>query len=121
MLSVLLVQQFHAASLNSSTSGESKTKEGYTFNSVYNLGLSSLQGKEILKRLNTVVQKLDEKQCKGPSRGKKFESSTCTGKTASIRTFFLRSRAQIDGKNYQIRKVNEEASPLARFIAHYIN
>ena len=31
-------------------------------------------------------------------------------KTASSRTFFLRSRAQRDGKIMQIRKVNEEES-----------
>lgn len=97
MLSVLLVQQFHAASLNSSTSGESKTKEGYTFNSVYNLGLSSLQGKEILKRLNTVVQKLDEKQCKGPSRGKNLTLQRVLDKLLAA-LFSLDHASKLTGK-----------------------
>ena len=92
MLSVLSVQQFLAASLNSSTGSESKTKDGYTFNSVYNLGLSSLQGKEILKRLNTIVQKLGEKQWRRPSKGKKFDPSSSV--RDSLRAV---ARAQSDG------------------------
>lgn len=68
ILSSLLPQHFLAASLNGSKASERTTNEGCVFNNIYNSGLSTLQAQEILKRVKTVEQKLEEIKLKGPSK-----------------------------------------------------
>ena len=69
MFCLLLPQHFLAASLDGSKASERTTNEGYVFNNVYNSGLGTLQAQEILKRMKTVEQKLEEIEWKGPLKG----------------------------------------------------
>lgn len=76
LLCFSLPQHLLAASLNSSKSSERTTNEGYTFNNVYNSGLSTSQAQEIIKRMRVVEQKLDEIEWKGPTKGNFFSISS---------------------------------------------
>ena len=68
VFSFALLKLSLAASLSSSKSNK-KDDQGYIFSNVYNSGMSSSQGLEILRRMKTVEEKLEKIESKGSIKG----------------------------------------------------
>ena len=68
--SLVLLKLSLAASLSSSKGSKRTTNDqGYIFSNVYNSGMSSSQGLEILRRMKTVEEKLEKIESKGFIKG----------------------------------------------------